>query len=516
MADRPNVIVITTDQQRLDSLSCMGSSFIRTPHLDRLAREGVLFSRAYCTNPVCTPSRASIFSGLRVSRHGAWNVGTKIANDVPLLSHRLAELGYRTHSVGKMHFQPFGSLESEESIERWGSGESLTSGPYYGFETVELACGHTTYGMTGAYGEWILDQIDGNRAVLEEFRRSHNLTEPEFGGGAQETDLPARFQNSVWTAERACAFIRDHDRSGVGKDGEEQPFFLAVGFEDPHHPHAVPIDYENRVLAADVPLPDFTPGELDDKPPHFIANRDGTLEASDARGEYPVAGACSRYGSGYDIVSDDAARLGRAHYYTLVQLIDEQVGRILDCLDDLSLAANTIVVFTTDHGELLGDHGLWCKGPFHYEELVNIPLIIRGPSWFARPHTTDALVSHVDLVPTILSAIGAVPGRFEGELLDGVDLGPVLRGELSTVRDQVLIECIDDPGKLRLKTIVTATGKCTWYAGSEFGELYDLVKDPAEKVNQWDGRGADRAHHLSMLLDELERNERRERRWCYA
>ncbi len=509
--DRPNVIVITTDQQRLDSLSCMGSRFVRTPNLDRLAREGVLFRRAYCTNPVCTPSRASIFSGLQVSRHGAWNVGTRLPHGLPLLSHRLAALGYRTHSIGKMHFQPFGTTDSEESLDRWNAGETLTRGPYYGFETVELACGHTTYGMTGSYGEWIMDRIGGDRTALEAFRRSRRLTDPVFGGAAYETDLPTRLQNSVWTAERACVFLRDHLRETGGVNGSP-PFFLAIGFEDPHHPHAVPVDYPNRVDPTSVPLPDYTPGELDDKPPHFAANRDGTLNESDLRGAYPVAGAAGNN----DLVSDDAARIGKAHYYTLVQLIDEQMGRIIDCLDELGLRDQTIVVFTTDHGELLGDHGMWCKGPFHYEPLVNVPLIIRGPAGFARPQTSDALVSHVDLVPTIMAAAGAplpAPGH---DSVDGVDLGPLLRGETDVVRDHVLIECIDDPEKLRLKTIVTPDGKCTWYAGHAFGELYDLRSDPGEKTNLWEVRTTERAHFLAIMLENVERIEPRVRRWCYA
>lgn len=502
MTERPNVIVITTDQQRLDSLSCMGSQFVRTPNLDRLAREGVLFRRAYCTNPVCTPSRASILSGLQVSRHGAWNVGTKIPEDVPLLSHHLHALGYRTHAVGKMHFQPFGTTESEESLGRWNAGEHLTRGPYYGFETVELACGHATYGMTGAYGDWVLESIGGDRVLFDRYRERRPLTEPLFGGNAHDFELPTRLHNSVWTADRACDFLRENASAG-------RPFLLAIGFEDPHHPHAVPTDYENRVDPASVPLPDYEPGELDDKPPHFAANRDNSLDESEFRGEYPVAGAAGNY----EGVTEEAARLGRAHYYTLVQLIDDQMGRIMGCLDELDIRESTIVVFTTDHGELLGDHGMWCKGPFHYEELVKVPLIVRGPAGFAEPAVTDALVSHVDLVPTILAAAGAPP---TADRLDGVDLGPLLRGEREAVRDHVLIECVDDPARLRLKTVVTPEAKCTWYADREFGELYDLQNDPGEKVNRWDDGAAERQRHLPLLLRDLERNERRVRRWCYA
>ena len=140
MDSKPNVLIITTDQQRTDSLSCYGSAAVDTPHLDKLGAEGAVFRRAYCANPVCTPARASIFSGQYVSRHGAWNVGLKVPEDVPMLSHHLAALSYRTHYIGKAHFQPFGGGElSIESASDWEDRYGNWHGPYYGFETVELS-----------------------------------------------------------------------------------------------------------------------------------------------------------------------------------------------------------------------------------------------------------------------------------------------------------------------------------------------------------------------------------------
>ncbi|MCG9126497.1 sulfatase-like hydrolase/transferase [Candidatus Poribacteria bacterium] len=146
----PNILIITTDQQRTDTLSCYGSPFTDTPNIDRLAADGVCLERAYCTNPVCTPARASIFTGKYVSRHGAWNVGMNIPEDEPMISHRLSEVGYRTHYIGKAHFQPFGaspenSIETRNNTERYPDFQ----GPYYGFETIELALGHATYGIAG-------------------------------------------------------------------------------------------------------------------------------------------------------------------------------------------------------------------------------------------------------------------------------------------------------------------------------------------------------------------------------
>ncbi len=505
MNENPNVIVITTDQQRLDSLNFMGSSFIKTPNLNRLADEGVSFSRAYCTNPVCTPARASIFSGLQVSRHGAWNVGTKISEDTPMLGHHLGKIGYRTHYVGKAHFQPFGSTESKESLRNWNNGEQYTNGPYYGFETVELASGHTTYGMTGSYGDWILDNINNDKEKFDSFKETNHRTEGNFQAKAIDTKLPSKYQNSVWTAERACDFLKKQD--------QEQPFLLGIGFQDPHHPHAVPEDYENRVDPDEVPLPDYQEGELDDKPPHFKLARKGEIQSSDFVGEHRVAGVGG--GEGYENISDKEASLGRAYYYTLIQLIDQEIGKILDCLEEKNLSDNTIVVFTTDHGELLGDHGLWLKGPFLYEELINIPMIIKWPQGFSSGLKTDALFSAADLVPTIMSSIGQSINKKD---FDGIDQSAVLKDEVSDLRDHVLIECIDNPDKLRLKTVVTSDYKLTWYAGYEFGELYNLDQDPKEKNNLWDNKDyiEVKARLMSKIIDDLEKIEHRENRICYA
>lgn len=509
MNQRPNVVIITTDQQRTDSISCYGSQFTHTPNLDRLAQSGVLFSRAYCTNPVCTPSRASLFTGRQVSRHGAWNVGTAVDADEVIISDRLAAAGYRTHNVGKAHFQAFGLGATDappelsyELQQDWEARQGNWNGPYYGFQTVELALGHTTFGISGHYGAWVRSQVSPQE--FESFQQSNSLSAVEFGCEARDWDLPLRLHNSVWTADRAINFLEQHDSA--------QPFLLSIGFQDPHHPHALPRDFNSRVDPQRVPLPEYSEGELEDKPPHFKEARHGQLEASAMRGDYWMAG--QGRGFDYSAVSDEDARLGRAYYYNMVRLIDEQMGRILDALDRLGWSDNTIIVFTSDHGELLGDHGLWEKGPFHYEQIIRVPLIVRWPNGFDGGRSTPALFSLLDIVPTILAAAG-LPSSND---IDGINALPVLRAETTSVRDSILVECIDDPHKLRLKTIVTEDRKLTWYAGQSYGELYDLQADPGEKVNRWHDRtyAADKSALLSDLLNQMERLEKRNERYCYA
>jgi len=167
MNRRPNIILITSDQQRRDTLGCYGSSFTRTPATDRLAAEGVVCERAYCTNPVCTPARASLFSGQYISRHGAWNVGTVTPEDTVMLSHRLAAAGYRTHNIGKMHLKPAGAPEgtSEETAKGWRNRFPAWTGPYFGFQSVEISIGHTEYGIAGHYGAWVEAQVGGAAGV---------------------------------------------------------------------------------------------------------------------------------------------------------------------------------------------------------------------------------------------------------------------------------------------------------------------------------------------------------------
>jgi arylsulfatase A-like enzyme len=507
---RPNIIIITTDQQRTDSLSCYGSTFTHTPHLDRLAAEGVLFERAYCTNPVCTPSRASLFSGRMVSSHGAWNVGTAVALDEVLISHRLGAVGYRTHYVGKAHFQPFGLAPADsfaaemrtESRQGWEELYPQFRGPYYGFETVELALGHTTFGIAGHYGAWVKEQA--TEAEFAAWSTAESRGGYSYGCEAKDWDLPLRLHNSVWTAERSIDFLEHLDA--------EQPFLLAIGFEDPHHPHALPRDWPDRLDPAAVPLPAYSEGELQDKPPHFLEAHRGELESSEIRGDFWVAG--QGVGADYSSVTPEQARLGRAYYYDMVRLIDAQMGRILECLERRGLSENTLVLFTTDHGELLGDHGIWMKGPFHYEPLVRVPMIARWPRGFSGGRRMDGLFSLADIVPTCLTAAGLLPAPE----IDGVDAMSLLTGEANSVRDYAIVECIDDPAKLRLKTIVTEDRKLTWYCGHDYGELYDLASDPGEIVNRWNDAAyaADKARLMGALLGEMERLEQRNARYCYA
>jgi arylsulfatase A-like enzyme len=486
MSARPNVLIVCTDQQRTDSLGCYGSTFMRTPGFDHVAERGTRFDRAYCSSAVCTPSRISMLTGQYVARHGVWNVGVNAGQDIDLLSHKLARAGYETGIVGKAHFEAYGATpeQSRESVAGFANGYGDWTGPYYGFTTAHLALGHTTIGLSGHYGGWLHDQLGPEGVARLGTARPVDDTR-DFGGNAYDWDLPTRLSNSVWTADNAIAFLeRERDA--------DCPFFLFASFQDPHHPHAVPTDYADRVDPATVPLPSFHPAELDLLPPHVRVAHEGRLEGSDFARRWPMSG--QHNGFDYRNIPESSQRLGRAYYYSLVQLIDQQLVRLWDCLERNGLADDTLVIVTSDHGELLGDHGLWMKGPFHYEQLVRIPLLAMGPGIPAGSVDSN-VASLVDIVPTVLAATGVAP---EGAVIDGT----ALLGIPEDART-VLCETVLDWQGMICRSVIGERYKLTSYANALYGELFDLRSDPQEKHNLWsNGEWASiRAEMLGRLLD---------------
>lgn len=482
-----NVVIITTDQQRTDSLACYGSRFMRTSGFDHVARRGSRFTRAYCASAVCTPSRISLLSGQYVSRHGVWNVGVNAGGDHDLLSHRLARSGYQTCLIGKAHFEAYGAdaAASRESVADFAQGYGDWTGPYYGFERVRLALGHSVYGLSGHYGAWLRDRIlPASPAKYEAAALAGG--EREFGGNAYDWDLPTALTNAVWTADAAIDFIELERDPG-------RPFFLSVNFQDPHHPHAVPRDFDDRVDPAAVPMPEVRQDALASMPPHFRLAYEGALKGSEFAQRWPVSGQHDGYD--YRHLSAQSQRLARSYYYTLVQLVDRQLVRLWACLEAAGLDENTLVIVTSDHGELLGDHGLWMKGPFHYEQLVRVPLLMMGPG-IGEGVVREDLVSLVDVVPTVLQWTGL--GGLDAAM-DGRDLMGPPRGADETV----LSETILDWQGMICRSAIGGRHKMTCYAQAPYGELFDLAADPDEYHNLWDAAGSERLRSdlLSSMLD---------------
>jgi arylsulfatase A-like enzyme len=483
---RPNVIIITTDQQRYDSVRINGSDFMHTPNMDRLGREGAQFTNAYCPNPVCTPSRVSIMTGQQLSRHGSFNIGTYPPETSTFLSHILREQGYRTHHIGKAHWYPWGADNAET---RKPDEDGTPFRDFAGFETAELSVGHATWGIQGHYAVWLKRHgADPKSFKLKRlFEKDYNET--------GDWELPARLHSGTWLAERAIEFLNNHDRS--------QPFYLNLGFQDPHHPHVVPFDFTNRVDPDRVPLPCSSCEDDQEVPDHIPHFRAGTLIESRFNGRFEMAGN-GRYAWGPYFQDAEKSRMTRAYYYSMVQLIDEQLGRILDVLDELGLTDNTLVIFTSDHGEMLGDHGIGQKGPLTYDGVTHVPLFMRYPRGF-KPGTVAENVSLTDIAPTVL----AFAGIDDGIRRDGMSLrGRLVDGD-QLPRSGIRIEYKEEPNRIRYKCWVTDEWKLAVYASEAFGELYNRMQDPGEQRNLFhDPAYRDvKAKLLLELLEDLERSE---------
>ncbi|WP_135556632.1 sulfatase family protein [Paenibacillus cymbidii] len=487
--NKPNVIVVTTDQQRYDSIRINGNRFIQTPHLDRLGREGAVFERAYCPNTVCTPSRVSLMTGMHLSRHGAYNIGT-FAHDYGLfLSRILRDNGYRTQHIGKAHWHPW-QAESPETAPVDEAGTPFRD--FVGFDEAELTIGHATGGVTGHYASWLRRQGHDPR----QFRV--NARFPGDANGTGDWEMPTALHSGAWVAERANAFLERH-----AAESPDQPFYLNLGFQDPHHPHVVPYDYKNRVDPDVVPPPDTDWRNDVDPPEHVAFFRQGGISQSRFPGKFTIGGNSDEAWAPY-FADTEKSKLTRAYYYTMVQLFDEQLGTIMETLDRLKLGDNTILVFASDHGEMLGDHAIGQKGPMTYEGVTHIPLLIRYPHGFAPRRVTEC-VSLVDLLPTMLDFIGiADPVK-----RDGISLRAALERGEALPRPGVRIEYKEEPDRIRYKCWVTPQWKLAVYGGETFGELYDLQADPGEKRNLFASpdHAAVRQRLLTEMLADQERSE---------
>ncbi len=335
---RPNILFICTDQQRYDALGCYGNPHIQTPTIDRLAEDGVLFEQCYVQSPVCAPSRACLVTGQYPSSHGLWANGVALPEHHPLVSKALADSGYECGMIGKMHLAACFGGRTEKRLDD-------------GYSFYKWAHDPTHTSPENDYHRWL--------------RETHpELYDEVAANGQRVRHQPAAFDTiptdahySRWASERAIEFL------DKGRD-EDDPFFLWVNFFDPHHPFVAPEEYLDRYDPDDVPDPVGFEGELDTKPP---IQREASEES--------YAG----FAKGYAKHTPQEIKEIVAAYYAMVTLIDDETKRILDRLDALGLSEDTIVIFTSDHGEMLGDHQLLLKGPMLYEGAVRVPLIMRWP-----------------------------------------------------------------------------------------------------------------------------------------
>ncbi|MDA1139492.1 MAG: sulfatase-like hydrolase/transferase [Planctomycetota bacterium] len=468
MPDRPNILLITSDQQHFSTLGSV-NPLILTPALDRLCREGTRFDRAYCPNPVCSPTRASIITGQYPSAHGCWTIGVKLPEDVPTVGHHLSNAGYATSLLGKAHFQPLATQPGSESLECQPTLRDLEfwrqfHGPWYGFDHIELARNHADEAHAGQhYGIWMEENgLPDWKDHFQEWPPNRDAPRRQHSW-----DLPEEFHYSRWTSLRTIAAID-------AAVEEEKPFFSWASFHDPHPPYLVPEPWDTMYDPADMEPGRLTPGEHDKSTPLTRLTQEKNPDFSQWKEEF------GSHGCGSHLHSEGALRKNIAIYYGMVSLMDKYIGQILDHLDSKGLAENTIVIFSTDHGHYFGQHGLTAKGPYHYEDGIRIPYIVRYPGHVPAGRVNNTLQSLVDLSPTFMAAAGLdIPGEMQG-----VDQMSAWASNVPA-RDHIICENRHQPNVLNLRTFVDDRYKITLYKNHDFGDLFDLQEDPREVNNLW-------------------------------
>ncbi|MEZ5658267.1 MAG: sulfatase-like hydrolase/transferase [Burkholderiaceae bacterium] len=476
---RPNLLFITSDQHRGDCYGFMGRH-IRTPHLDRLRAQGAWLQNTITPCVVCQPSRASILTGQLPLTHGVHDNGIDLD---PAIGERgfagtLGAAGYDTAFFGKAHFgtyhtfAPTGTPECLRSSTNYGPD---WFGPYMGFSHVELMLvGHNWFPPEKPpagqhYERWFHADGRGDEKIRLYWENAGDTR------GATQTwhsRLPQAWHNSEWTADRAMAWLRERG---------DAPFAAWISFPDPHHPFDCPEPWSRLHRPEDVDLPEHRTRDFDQRPwwhRAAIENEPaGNKKNAETRKSY------SRIGP----QTDEQLREIIANYYGQISLIDHEIGRLMIALEERGLAENTIIMFSSDHGDWMGDHGLMLKGPMHYEGLLRVGMIARGPGIPAGA-TVTAPTSTLDLPATFYDYAGVAPGLTQ----HGRSLRPLLEGR-GDDRRFALNEWELHPNRagvaLSLRTVRTETAKMTIDRHSGAGELYDLADDPHEMINRFDDPG---------------------------
>jgi len=422
--DAPNILWICTDQQRWDTIRALGNKHIRTPNIDRLCAEGVAFTHAHCQNPICTPSRASFLTGMYPRYLNACTNGNESwQSEAPLVTKTLADAGYDCGLAGKFHLSA-----AQGRIEpRYDDGYRVFHWSHHP---------HDSWPEGHAYNDWLKRQgID------------HDTTKKKFGY------IPPEFHQTKWCADRAIDFMREK---------REGPWLFSYNCFDPHPPLDPPKEYLDRFDLDSLPVPEWTEDDL--------------------REEKALAGVNFQSKAGR--IPAKKARLSLAKYWAMIEQIDDHVGRMLDALEASGQRENTVVIFTSDHGHMIGDHGLNNKGCRFYEGLVRVPLICSWPGRFKAGVKSDALVELTDITPTLLELAGLeVP-----EGMHGKSLLPLLTGEETDHREHVRCTYTETlRGTKSWGTMIRDRRyKLVCYHGTELGQLFDLEADPNEHRNLWD------------------------------
>ena len=517
---RPKFLVIMTDQHRADHLGCYGNPHVRTPNIDGIARNGIRFEHFYVACPICMPNRIVFMTGRIPSVNGSRHNGIPLDRDAVTFVDLLRHAGYRTALIGKCHLQDMtdkrvptedptidefdppppelreasrrrriGPEYEAELIPLWRADpDRIMPLPYYGFDFVRLANGHGDQ-VHGHYTRWL-----GNRvADPEKLRGWQNaLSAPGLRAPqAWRTAVPEELYPTTFVAEETVGYLERYAR-----EKDSQPFFLHCSFPDPHHPFTPPGRYFDLYDATEVRLSSSFHA-VDPHEPAFVRE----LRAATARGvsntNSPVP---------FAITDEVAAKQIVALTYGMITMIDDAVGRVLQKLKELDLAKDTIVIFTSDHGDFMGDHGLMLKHGLHYEGVIRVPFIWSDPH--ERSHAVSPVLGGtIDIGTTILARAQLAPPRGNQgfDIIRATKNGePPKRYGLVVEEDELAVHLGRSEG-LRTRTFLTPRWRLTIWDSFEQGELFDRQADPDEVNNVWHSEKHQTQKHKLMedMLREM-------------
>lgn len=499
-ARKPNFLVIITDQQRADHLSCMGNSILKTPHIDKISQRGRRYENFYVSIPICMPNRATLFTGRMPSLHGAHCNGAPLSLSSNTMTELMRRAGYHTELVGKSHLQNMTGREAmmprpcteglvqpdtdaaEARLRMWSDGDYEQENtllwdedpsheptlPYYGFGKIDLSTMHGDV-VGGSWRRWAKSQHPDVERLIgpENAEPDPRYITPQ----AYRTRLPEELYPTSYVVDRTLQSLE------AVKADPGTPFFLVASFPDPHHPFTPPGKYWDMYDPEEIPTPVSLRDVGEPVTPALAHMRRARSEGTaNTQGTLPFS------------VTEREARESIALTYGMISMIDDGVGRILTRLDDLDLADNTIVIFMSDHGDFMGDHGLMLKAALHYQGLIKAPFIWCEPNMEQAGESTKALHSTVDIARTILTRAGIAP--FWG--MQGTDMAPSLQDPTKKGVEAVLIEedghepAFGFEQPVRVRSILTERYRLSIYDGADWGELYDLQQDPHEMTNLFD------------------------------
>jgi arylsulfatase A-like enzyme len=502
---RPNFLLFITDQQRADLMGCMGSPWGLTPHLDALADQAIVFDECHVATPLCQPNRASLMTGRLPSAHGVRSNGRELSLAEQTFVEVLAGAGYRTALVGKAHLQnitevqppwpqpaeragvearrPHPGRHGQERAGAWARNpDAELDLPYYGFDEVRLCIGHADV-QQGHWRRWLRQQSPQAEGWIGP---EHALPTPDWAlaalGQAWRTRLPEALHPTRYIASQACEMLEAFAAAG-------QPFFLQCSFPDPHHPFTPPGRFWDLVRPQDVGLPASFDAALTDPPPPV-----GWLKSQ------RLAEPTLKPGHGVFACTAREAREAWALNLGSMAFIDEAIGDVCARLRALGLDDDTVIIFTSDHGDLLGDRGLMFKGGLHYRPLTRVPLLWRETVDARTPVRRHDLAQTIDLASTVLAraGVGPVNGLQGRSLLDtAAEPAGLLIEEEGQRRDFGLDR------RIRMRSWLTRRHRLTVWDGQPWGELVDRQEDPMELRNLWADPGHARCR--AELMEQMAR-----------